>query len=136
MMLRALRLAAMPLILVAALGSCDSGPTGGGEPTPGTLRVMLTSPNATDAAILVQLDGTEIANVVVSGAGRSAYVRSISGTRTKVVILGAVGTGELLRFDVPDSRARTTYTATVLQVADDANALRNALTGYTLQIQP
>ncbi len=135
-MIHLLRRAAMPLVCVAALGSCDSGPTDGGEPTPGTLKVILASPNASDAAILVQLDGVEIENVVVSGSGRVAYSRSVSGTRIKAVILGAVGTGELLRFDVPDTRRRTSYTASVLQVSDDANTLRAALTGYTLQIQP
>ena len=134
-----MRIALRPALLIAAaavlIGGCAGAePTGGGSPTPGALKVNLTSPNPTDAGIFVRLVGNEISNVTVSGSGRTMYVRNVSPTVVVVVILGPVSAGELLRFDVPDTRQRASYVANVLEVVDPTDALREPPSGYALQI--
>lgn len=121
------------LASVALFGACDSGPTGGGGP--GTLKVVLNSPNVSDDAILIRLDGPDMSDVVVSGAGRTAYVRTVSATRIVVAIVGTVSSGEQLRFDVPDTKKSADYRATVLEVSDGSNTLRATPSTYTLQVQ-
>jgi hypothetical protein len=128
------RVSCVALACFVAFGCGGGEPTGGDSATPGALRVMLTSPNPTDQALLVQLVGDSISNVVVSGTGRTAYVRAVTPTRSVVVIMGPVASGELLRFDVPDTRNRTEYIATVLEAADATNALRASTSGYALQV--
>lgn len=120
-------------VLFAALGACDSGPTDGGRSTPGTLTASLTSANATDVAILVQLDGVGTSNVVVSGEGRILYERSVSPTRRLIAVFGPLSAGVLFRFDVPDTRQSVRYAATVIEVSNEANVLRTA-SQYSVQI--
>jgi len=117
-------------LLVAGMISCggDEGPTG---PEPGSLVVSLVTPNADDAAILFRVTGTGITNVTASGAGRYLAVVQEGNTLTAVVV-GASLAGPLIRFDIPDVGARSSYVATVLQVADGVNALRGSLSGYLL----
>ncbi len=128
-------LSASLLAACVLLAGCDSGPTGGGAPTPGALKVVLASPNASDAAILIRLDGLDMSNVVVSGTGRTAHVRNVSDTRMLVAIFGPVSSGEQLRFDVPDTKKRAEYSAIVVDVSDATNALRATPSAYTLQVQ-
>lgn len=132
-MTRPLRFSLALLASFALFGACDSGPTGGGGP--GTLKVVLSSPNATDDAILIRLDGPDMSDVVVSGAGRTAYVRTVSATRVVVAIVGPVSSGEQLRFDVPDTKRSADYLATVLEVSDATNTLRATPATYTLRVQ-
>lgn len=132
-MKRPLRFSLALLASLSLLGACDSGPTGGGGP--GTLKVVLSSPNATDDAILIRLDGPDMSDVVVSGAGRTAYVRTVSATRIVVAIVGSVSSGEQLRFDVPDTKRSADYLATVIEVSDATNTLRATPATYTLQVQ-
>ncbi len=132
-MIRPLRFSLALLASFALFGACDSGPTGGGGP--GTLKVVLSSPNATDDAILIRLDGPDMSDVVVSGTGRTSYVRTVSATRIVVAIVGPVSSGEQLRFDVPDTKRSADYLATVLEVSDATNALRATPASYTLRVQ-
>ena len=118
----------------ATLGSCGDPPTDGGTPTPGTLRVMLSSPNASDAAIVVRILGVGIQDPLVSGEGRTAYVRVVASGHVQVVIFGPVSSGELLRFDVPDTKQGSSYAVTVLDVSSADNTLRETPTAYTLQV--
>lgn len=130
---RALRYALGMLACLVLFGACDSGPTGGGGP--GTLKVVLNSPNATDDAILIRLDGPDMSDVVVSGAGRTSYVRTVSAARIVVAIVGPVSSGEQLRFDVPDTKRSADYLATVLEVSDATNTLRATPASYTLRVE-
>lgn len=126
--------AALLLSVLALLGGCDSGRPSGPATTPGTLKVHLTAPNAADAAILIQLDGAGMSSVAVSGTGLTSYVRSASATRTFVAIFGSLRSGEILRFDVPNTKVSSAYTATVIEVSDEANTLL-AASAYSLSVR-
>jgi hypothetical protein len=112
-----------PLAAIVALVTCSGGDGGGTQanPTPGTLLVGLTSATSEDGAILVTLQGGKMGGLQ---AARGAIRWSASGdsTQIKVVLIGSLATGDLLRFDVPDIAKVGNYSATTTQVAGRSNS--------------
>jgi hypothetical protein len=116
-------------LLVAACGK--DGPTG---PVSGVITVSLSTATADDRAILVSVTGPEeITGIEVANPSYTLHSRG-SGTALKAAVFGNLGTGALLRFTVPDVNKLGSYTATVLQVSDAANAVRAESAGYTLTL--
>lgn len=138
-MLRTLRLVTAAALLGAAASTgCADRIVGPGQPPPpepGKLSVQLTTPNTGDAAILLQLTGPTTVTEV-QGA-RSVYVlhHRESSRGITVAVFGALESGSLLTFSVPDRRRVAEYVVTVQEVADDANALRDDLAGYSAVVR-
>lgn len=123
------RLMALAL-LAAACGGGDPGPTD--EPQPGHLRATLTTPNASDGALLVRIVG-ELSNLEAVGGYRIAS--AVTGTTTRLVLTGNVTGGDVLRFAVPDVRKLGSYLIIVDQVAArDTYALLDT-GGYSLALR-
>lgn len=124
--------AGLALAATLACGVSDGTivPTG---PTAGTLTVTLTTPNADDGAILLELSGPDMTQIAAGNA--SLYFRHAQdGTTITAVLVGDVEGGPLITFHVPDVDAVSSYSATIQQVADRGNALRGSLTGYSLTV--
>ncbi len=137
MMRRRMLHGAVLLAFLTVTFSCGGdGPTGDGKATPGTLKVMLTSPSTADAAMAVELSGEGIQDVAVSGIGRTAYVRQVAPQRFRILVFGPVGTSEMLSFAVPNTKQHARYSAKVLEVSDEQNALRASLSTYQLTVVP
>ncbi len=111
--------------------SDDESPAG---PTAGTLSVTLTTPNIDDGGILFRVTGPDIVSVSVTVPEYYTHVGQNADTLT-IVVVGNVASGMLVGFDVPDVGAVASYSATVTQVADRANALRADLTAYGLTVE-
>jgi hypothetical protein len=128
------RLGVTAVLVPAGMAGCggDGGPAG---PQPGTLVATLTTPNGDDGAILVRINGPGITQVVAGRAGDYLKVLQEGNTVTAVVV-GELDSGALIRFDVPDLETRSSYGASILQVADESNALRGSLAGYSLALAP
>jgi hypothetical protein len=127
---------ALPLALSLSLASCGDGGGGGTEPTPptpGALTVSLTTPNTGDRAIIVQITGPEIAGVEAGTAGYVVHSRATAPGTVRAAVFGALGSGPLLRFQVPDVNGVAAYSASVVEVADASNALRE-IAGYTAAV--
>lgn len=126
------RVRVLAVLCLGGLAGCggDGGPTG---PEPGALVVNLTAPNADDAAILLRVIGVGITQVSASQAGTYLKVLQDGNTLTAVLV-GNLATGALMRFNVPDVNALGSYSATIVQVADEKNALRALLAGYALNL--
>lgn len=126
--------AASAVGLVACSGDGNGGPPPTG-PTAGTFAVTLSTPNTDDGAIVFRVTGpgvTQIANAVPS---RYMHFDQV-GTSLTVVIVGNLADGTLLTFRVPDVSAVSSYSATVLEVADQTNELRGSVGGYGLAVAP
>jgi len=98
----------------------------------GRLTASLTSPNSSDGAILLELRGSSIHGVTLSNSSWKMFADS-SGTPLRIAIMGSITSGALLTFEVPDVSAASSYTATIVDVADGANKLR-ASSGYALTV--
>ena len=119
------------LVLAAALAllACSKdSPTG---PQPGTLSVQLQTPNSgADAAILFTLSGPTTVTNVRASAGDTLWTTDFSATSTKVILTGSIGSGVILRFDVPDINQYGQYLASINQVANSSDYSLRGLTKY------
>lgn len=104
--------------------------------TPGTLTVRLITPNTDDGAILLDITGpAPVAELTALSPGASLHARA-NGSTTRVALFGALSSGALVRFSVPDVNAATQYGAQVTEVSDRSSALRATVSGYQLTIAP
>ena len=125
-------LAAAVLLLDGAACGGDSTPPA----QPGPLRMSLTTPNTDDGAILFEVSGPAIDTLAPVNASYRLSTRRIGNTTVRAVLAGPVAGGTLAILEVPDIGAASSYTATVIEVADRQNQLRSQLTGYQLQVAP
>ena len=114
--------------VLAVLGCSKDTPTG---PQPGTLSVQLQTPNSGfDGAMLFTLSGPTTVTNVRAATGDTLWTNDFSSTTTKVVLTGTVGSGVILRFDVPDVNQYGQYLATIHQVASSSDYSLRSLTNY------
>jgi hypothetical protein len=108
----------IPLAAIVALATCGGG--NDENPTPGSLVVQVTSTTSADGAILLMIQGSKITNVHASRGTIQTAV--IDNTHVKVLLLGSLGSGNLIEFDVPNPGKVANYTATIEQVAARSNS--------------
>lgn len=121
--------AAVALAVGMACGD-DGGPM---EPVPGTLIVSLATPNSDDGAILFTISGGGISAPTAVASSDLFFFRATGTSSLAVVVAGNIAS-QVLRFNVPDVGQASTYTASIIEVADRNNALRASLSGYVLSI--
>ena len=124
-MSRALRRVALAAALVAF--ACSSSPSG---PQPGTLLVKLQDPNAGDGAILFTISGPTPVTNVQAGAGDTLWTTDFSSTVSHVILTGGIGSGVILKFDVPDVNVSGSYIVAVNQAASSSDYSLRSLTNY------
>lgn len=130
-----------PALLAAvafAVAGCGGGDGGGGdrmpmdpEPTPGFLSVRLTSPNAGDAGILLEVNGPGLDTL--RSAQHDLFEEGTSTTR-RVLLVGDIRSGTLFEFWVPDIDRSQEYTAFLRQVAEPGTFEQRSTSGYALFI--
>jgi hypothetical protein len=116
------------VLLGAALACLDS-------PTPGLLKVNLTTPNGgADGAILLTVTGPEVLRSATPKAGLRLFNQSLA-TTNHFAVTGTLVNGTILTIEVPDIAKANNYAATIQQVAASNYQLR-ALAGYSLSVAP
>lgn len=119
------------LVLVAPACSDSTAP-----PEPGEIVVRLVSPNTGDAAAVVTL--TAPTGVTLDefqpGSDDIAVFSRTTGTTTRIAIFGPLSNGAVTRFVVPDVRDASKYAVQLIEVADETNALRASLAGYSVSV--
>ena len=125
-------LALLALLLVA--GGCsgsDSSPTG---PVAGPLRVVLTTPNTDDGAVMFQVTG--VVDSVVAPAGLTLF-QSVPGPNViRAIVTGNIATGNnLLTLYVADVSKASSITTQLMQVAAQGTYAQRPIGAYTLQVQ-
>jgi hypothetical protein len=136
--LRALRrgmwLAAAALVLAGLVAGCSDDTVTSSTPQARTFMVVLASPNGVDGAILFDVAGGAVVNP--KGASLPAsqvFARSVDASTTRIAVVGNIAPGGVVTFEVTESARSSDYSATVLEVADRDNELRD-LTGYSLSV--
>jgi hypothetical protein len=111
------------------------GDTSVGPPEPGTVAVMLATPNLDDGAILFRLEGGSVEALTAAAPSHRLFSRATGAASATVVVVGNLVSGAVLVFDVPDVTKVSDYRATILEVAARDNSLRSSLAGYSLEVQ-
>lgn len=107
--------------LLAATAACGGGsPDPGGGLQPGILTASLFQPNASAGALLLSITGGIVTSVTAAnpGAVQVSFASQVPGT-TRVVVTGALQTGDLLKVAVADVSNPGGFTVRVDQVADN-----------------
>ena len=122
-------------VLVAALLAlgCSGGDDPSG-PVAGQLRVVLTSPNADDGAVMFQVTGA--VDSAVAPAGLTVYQSAPGSNVLRVIVTGDISTGDnLLTLYVADVGKASSYTTQVLQVAAQGTYAQRPAGAYSLTVQ-
>lgn len=126
---RTAALAPLLLFLVACGSGSSTGASGGNEPAaPGWLTVQLTTPNTDDGAVQFRITGPAVDSVVAE-SGYDGFGVAANGV-ADLVLAGTITTGNVARFRVADVNRATSYSVSVVAVAQAGSyALRNT-SGY------
>ena len=96
--------------------------------------MSLVTPNSDDGALVVTLHGPGISNLATASSGYLFYSRLVNDTLARVIVLGNVSAGPIFTFKPGASAQMSAYQTTIDQVASRADAVRSALTNYSLTI--
>lgn len=100
-------------------------------PQPGTLTLSIQGSSGQGHAFLIEVTGQASGPAAVDGSHLLYHTTTGSGLR--LILIGAVQSGTVVRFQVPDIGKAATYTAQVVEVADDLNRLLSS-SSFTAQI--
>lgn len=125
--MRRRRLLAAAIGLLAACGN-GSQPSRAGE-----LTVGLFEAGNDAGAILLTISGGTVESVRAAGGQQVSYSTPAAGT-TRVVVLGTLQTGDLLKIQVPDTSQVADYTARIDQVADKVTFALLDPSAYSLSV--
>ncbi len=116
------RLTAIVAGLVVAAGCGGNGPPPG--PVGGEMTISLTAGHNRTGAILLQLNGPVIDITGLNGYRVSSAPIGLTGS-TRVVVTGAIVSGDMLRVRIPDVALLPAYTMFIEQAAarDDFSLL-------------
>lgn len=118
--------------LLVAVG-CSGGDDSSG-PVAGQLRVVITSPNADDGAVMFQVTG--VIDSVAAPAGLTVYQSAPGSNVLRALVTGDISTGSnLLTLYVPDVGRASSYSTQVLQVAAVGTYAQRPAGAYTLTVQ-
>jgi hypothetical protein len=124
------------LLLAAAvlLSTCGDSPTAPTPPEPGTVVATLQGVRTGDAALIVRLRGPGTIGTVTSASAGYVFHARAAGDSARAAVFGAVANGPLFQLSVPDVHRIAEYHATVVEVSDGTNALRDDVSGYSLTL--
>ena len=112
--------------LVAGLSACDSVPSG--PSGPGRIEVSLTSPNGSEGAAVIVLQGSGLS--AVAAAAGQIFTGPGADSLVAVVVLDEPG---VITFTVRVTDVAVVPSARVVAVAGGDNQLRSSLLGYEFQ---
>ena len=128
-----LGLAAALAVLVACGGD---GPTDPSAPSPGLLKIVLTTPNVDDGALLLTVSGGVVSTVDAAAPGYQLYTARPDSMTLRVLITGDIAAGPVIRIHVADTHKANAYHANIAQVASRSTFVQRLLTGYALAVAP
>lgn len=121
---------ALVALLTTACGDGGGPPSGAGD-----LSVSYYQGGPSAGALLLTITGGEVENVTAEH-GEQVSFSSPSPGMTRVVVMGNLGTGTLLRIRVPDVSLASRYAVITEQVADRVTFSLIDPAPHTLTISP
>jgi hypothetical protein len=120
-------------LLAAAIGLLAACGNGSQPSRAGELTVGLFEAGNDAGAILLTISGGTVESVRAAGGQQVSYSTPAAGT-TRVVVLGTLQTGDLLKIRVPDTSQVADYTARIDQVADKVTFALLDPSAYSLSV--
>ena len=120
------------LLVLAACSGGSSTPMA--STTAGPLDLVLSSPNADDGALLIEVSGAPV-DSVTAASGYVVYAGAPGGAARRIIVQGTIAAGPVARIWVPDATASAAYHATVLQAAARGTYAQRALGGYGIAVR-
>jgi hypothetical protein len=122
------------VMIAAACG--DNGNPAEQQPanTVSAAVITLTTPNSDDGAIVLTLQGPDLAAIEPASSAYLSYSRATSNQEKRVIVIGNLGAGPLFTVKLGSAHNLSDYSATVEQVANRSDILRNSTTDYKLTI--
>ncbi len=117
--------------VVAACGGKDSPEPI--KPVAGDLTVAYSGPGQTDGALLLVITGV-VAEVKAVGPYQVASA-PLGPTATRVVVVGTLVTGDILKIRVSDVNAVASYSGRIDEVADRETFALNDALGYSVGVR-
>ena len=131
-MMRAVRVGALAGAVLASL-ECGGSTELKQEAVPGTLTVILATPSADDAAIMLTVSGPAAPTSVIPRPGLRLFQSGGLGATTHLILTGALTGGPIVTLQVPDVSAASRYHATIQSVSSSTFVLR-PVAGYELTV--
>ena len=103
---------------------------------PGTATISLTTPNTDDGALLITVTGPSFTNVQSASSSYQVFSRLATGQELRLIVVGNLAAGPVATVDVADVNGLSVYTATISQVSDRLDELRESLSGYSIDVVP
>ncbi len=120
-------------LLLAGMGvACGDNPVE--PPVPGTATLVLATSSSDDGAVLFTLSGPGIGDLGPAATSHVVYQRRVSADEVRVLVIGNLAPGALLRVQLADTRDLTKYTVEISQVATRTDDLREDLSGYSVAV--
>ena len=115
------------VVLGATVSTCKDAT----DPSrPGFLEVRLASPNVDDGGLYFTIGGAKIDSVTTQLPVIAAH--AVTDSLWHVVVGGSVTTGPVARIWVPDTRAVSRYSGSVLQVVVRTSNAQRSAAGYAV----
>ena len=117
-----LRVGALLLVLGGGL-SCGEGGGPSGPPEAGILTVSLATTRGDDGAYVLLVEGPALPPEAVVAADERylVHARQAEAGAVRVLVVGDMASGPLLRLEVPDVAAAREYRVTLVDAADRTN---------------
>jgi hypothetical protein len=127
------RLLVLLVAAACALTACGDREDPPVEPTvqPGVLNLVLTTPNASDRAVLLEITGPGPIGQIQAVDPSTFVMSALDGDVMRVMVVGTIASGALLRVSVPDMNRASEYVVIAAEVADQLNNVRADMTGYS-----
>jgi hypothetical protein len=119
------------LTIVLACGGADNV-TAPPKADPGPVNLILSTPNANDGAVLVNVAGGPVSTVVGQGYEIAATTPGATGVR--LLVRGAIVAGSVAQIDLPDRKKLAQYHVTVEQVAARSTYQQRNPAGYSVTL--
>lgn len=128
-------------VLVAVLGAAAAAACGQGSTavttteTPITAAtVALATPNGNDGAIVVTLNGPDVASVQAADSHYVVFTKLVSAQEARVIVIGNLVAGPLLTVRLTHPHALAAYSGSIQQVATRGDSIVANTGGYQLTV--
>src|SRR5688572_12453893 len=121
-------------VVVGVAGGCGESSPLPAPPTPTVLRLDLQTPRSDDGAVVLTVEGPEVADLQAASPAYLMYSHPATADRMRVIVIGDLKGGPLVTLSIGSGHQLSDYSVTIDQVAARTDTLRADLSGYQVTV--